>query len=235
VLADAVIVKHSPRSPLCGPMFADAFREAGADPRIVQALDCAHALSERMVGDPRVDHVVYTGSVHGGTRISQAGAGRFLQIGYELGGNDPAYVAEDADVARSAEGLVDGAMYNAGQSCCAVERVYVHARHYAAFLDAALPHARARAGRSARRRDDARADRAAGARRGARGLVADAVRAGAKLLHGGRPTAAAGAAASSSRPCWPTSRSPRARCGSSSSARSSRCSGWTRTRRRSRA
>ena len=96
-----------------------------------------------MVGDPRVDHVVFTGSVHGGTRISQAGAGRFLQIGYELGGNDPAYVAADADVARSVENLVDGAMYNAGQSCCAVERVYVHRRHYAAFVEAALPLARA--------------------------------------------------------------------------------------------
>ncbi|MFI5316565.1 MAG: aldehyde dehydrogenase family protein [Myxococcota bacterium] len=131
---NAVIVKHSPRSPLCGPMFADAFRDAGADPRIVQSLDCTHEQSERMVADPRVDHVVFTGSVYGGTRISQAAAGRFLQIGYELGGNDPAYVAEDADLARSVDGLVDGAMYNAGQSCCAVERAYVHARHFDAFV-----------------------------------------------------------------------------------------------------
>jgi hypothetical protein len=90
-----------------------------------------------MVGDSRIDHVVFTGSVHGGTRISQAAAGRFLQIGYELGGNDPAYVAADADLARSADGLVDGAMYNAGQSCCAVERAYVHASHYDAFVAAA--------------------------------------------------------------------------------------------------
>jgi len=134
---NAVVVKHSPRSPSCGPMFADAFREAGADPRIVQSLDCTHELTERMVGDPRVDHVVFTGSVHGGTRISQAAAGRFLQIGYELGGNDPAYVAADADLARAVDGLVDGAMYNAGQSCCAVERAYVHASHYAAFVEGA--------------------------------------------------------------------------------------------------
>jgi acyl-CoA reductase-like NAD-dependent aldehyde dehydrogenase len=131
---NAVVVKHSPRSPLCGPMFADAFRTAGADPRLVQSLDCTHALSEKMVGDPRVDHVVFTGSVHGGTRISQAAAGRFLQVSYELGGNDPAYVAADADLARSVDGLVDGAMYNAGQSCCAVERAYVHASHYDAFV-----------------------------------------------------------------------------------------------------
>ncbi|HVZ31825.1 MAG TPA: aldehyde dehydrogenase family protein, partial [Polyangiaceae bacterium] len=122
---------------LCGHRFAEAFREAGADPRIVQALDCTHELSERMVADERIDHVVFTGSVLGGRRISQAAAGRFLQIGYELGGNDPAYVAEDADLARSLDGLVDGAMYNAGQSCCAVERVYVHAHHYEAFVEGA--------------------------------------------------------------------------------------------------
>jgi len=190
---NAVIVKHSPRSPLCGPMFADAFREAGADPRLVQPLDCSHALSEKMVGDPRVDHVVYTGSVHGGTRISQAGAGRFLHVGYELGGNDPAYVAEDADVASSVEGLVDGAMYNAGQSCCAVERVYVHTRHYAAFLDAAVPLARAYV-----LGDPLAAETTLGpiAQPGhpaeLEALVDDALRAGAKLLCGGRPTTAGG-------------------------------------------
>jgi acyl-CoA reductase-like NAD-dependent aldehyde dehydrogenase len=134
---NAVIVKHSPRSPLVGKAFADAFRDAGADPRWVQSLDCSHELTEKMVGDERVDHVVFTGSVHGGRRISQAGAGRFLQIGYELGGSDAMYVAPDADLKRSVENLVDGAMYNAGQSCCAVERVYVHARHYTAFMEQA--------------------------------------------------------------------------------------------------
>jgi acyl-CoA reductase-like NAD-dependent aldehyde dehydrogenase len=134
---NAVIVKHSPRSPLVGKAFADAFRDAGADPRWVQSLDCSHELTEKMVGDERVDHVVFTGSVHGGRRISQAAAGRFLQIGYELGGSDAMYVAPDADLKRSVENLVDGAMYNAGQSCCAVERVYVHARHYTAFMEQA--------------------------------------------------------------------------------------------------
>lgn len=134
---NAVIVRHAPRTPLCGKMFADAFREAGADPRLVQALDTSHELTERMVGDPRVDHVVFTGSVHGGQRVSQAAAGRFMHIGYELGGNDPAFVAEDGDVSRSISSLVDGAMYNAGQSCCAVERVYVHTRHYEAFIEGA--------------------------------------------------------------------------------------------------
>jgi acyl-CoA reductase-like NAD-dependent aldehyde dehydrogenase len=135
---NGVIVKHSGRSPLCGAHFAEAFRAAGADPNLVQKLDCSHELTERMLGDARVDHAVFTGSVHGGRRISQAAAGRFMHIGYELGGSDPAYVAEDADLMRSVESLVDGAMYNAGQSCCAVERVYVHKKHYDGFVEEAL-------------------------------------------------------------------------------------------------
>jgi acyl-CoA reductase-like NAD-dependent aldehyde dehydrogenase len=190
---NAVLVKHSPRSPLCGPMFADAFRAAGADPRIVQSLDCTHELTEKMVADSRVDHVVFTGSVHGGTRISQAAAGRFLQIGYELGGNDPAYVAADADLARSVDGLVDGAMYNAGQSCCAVERAYVHASHYDAFVAGAKRLAEAYVlgdplaesttlGPIAQPQHVAELEE----------LVKDAVRRGATLVTGGKRTSAGG-------------------------------------------
>jgi acyl-CoA reductase-like NAD-dependent aldehyde dehydrogenase len=190
---NAVIVKHSPRSPLCGPMFADAFRDAGADPRLVQALDCTHEMSERMVGDGRVDHVVFTGSVYGGRRISQAAAGRFLHVGYELGGNDPAYVAEDADLARSVENLVDGAMYNAGQSCCAIERVYVHERHYDAFVQGSLRLAAAyvlgdpaaEATSMGPIAQPLHADELAE-------LVHDAQRAGARLLCGGHKTTAGG-------------------------------------------
>jgi acyl-CoA reductase-like NAD-dependent aldehyde dehydrogenase len=140
---NAVVVKHSPRSPLCGEHFARAFAEAGALQDVVQALHCDHPTSERTVGDARVDHVLFTGSVHGGHRIQQAGAGRFLHIGLELGGNDPAYVAEDADLEKTVENLVDGACYNAGQSCCAVERVYVHRSHYKRFIELAEPMIRA--------------------------------------------------------------------------------------------
>jgi acyl-CoA reductase-like NAD-dependent aldehyde dehydrogenase len=140
---NAVIVKHSPRSPLCGEHFARAFAEAGAPPGLVQALHCDHPTSEKIVGDARVDHVLFTGSVFGGHRIQQAAAGRFLHVGLELGGNDPAYVAADADLAKAVDGIVDGACYNAGQSCCAVERVYVHRSLYAKFLDAVEPLVRA--------------------------------------------------------------------------------------------
>jgi len=133
---NAVVVKHSPRSPLCGEHFARAFADGGAPPHLVQALHCDHPTSERMVADPRVDHVVFTGSVYGGHRIVQAGAQRFLHIGLELGGNDPAYVAPDCDFDKTVENVVDGAIYNAGQSCCAVERVYVHRSIYKRFVDA---------------------------------------------------------------------------------------------------
>jgi acyl-CoA reductase-like NAD-dependent aldehyde dehydrogenase len=134
---NAVIVKHSPRSPLCGEHFARAFREAGAPPHLVQALHCDHAQSERLVGDERVDQVVFTGSVFGGHRMVEAATRRFLHPCLELGGNDPAYVAQDCDLAKTAENVVDGAIYNAGQSCCAVERVYVHKSVYGRFLELA--------------------------------------------------------------------------------------------------
>jgi acyl-CoA reductase-like NAD-dependent aldehyde dehydrogenase len=133
---NAVIVKHSARSPLCGNHFADAFERAGAPKHLVQALSCDHPTSERIIGDARIDHVVFTGSVPGGHRIVSAAASRFLHVGLELGGNDPAYVAPDCDFEKTVENVVDGALYNAGQSCCAVERVYVHRSLYQRFVDA---------------------------------------------------------------------------------------------------
>lgn len=140
---NAVVVKHSPRSPLCGDHFAKAFADAGAPPHLVQALSCSHARSEKMVGDPRVDHVVFTGSIFGGHRMVEAASKRFMHPCLELGGNDPAYVAPDCNLDKTAENVVDGAMYNAGQSCCAVERVYVHEAVYRAFLERVVPIARA--------------------------------------------------------------------------------------------
>jgi acyl-CoA reductase-like NAD-dependent aldehyde dehydrogenase len=140
---NAVVVKHSPRSPLCGEHFARAFEQAGAPAHLVQSLHCDHPTSERIVGDERVDHVVFTGSIYGGHRIVEAGAKRFLHPCLELGGNDPAYVAPDCDLEKTVESVVDGAIYNAGQSCCAVERVYVHKSIYGRFLEMAEPLVRA--------------------------------------------------------------------------------------------
>jgi acyl-CoA reductase-like NAD-dependent aldehyde dehydrogenase len=134
---NAVLLKHSPRTPLCGQHFARAFADAGGPSHLVEALDCDHPTSERIVGDGRIGHVVFTGSVFGGHRIVEAGERRFLHPCLELGGNDPAYVAPDCDLVRTVESVVDGAIYNAGQSCCAVERIYVHRSLYGRFLEMA--------------------------------------------------------------------------------------------------
>ena len=139
---NAVVVKHSPRTPLCGEHFARAFAGAGA-PDAVQALFVDYETTEKMVADPRIDSVLFTGSVMGGHRIQAAAKDRFIHVGLELGGNDPAYVAEDADLANTVENVVDGAIFNAGQSCCAVERVYVHRSMYEKFIAAAEPLVRA--------------------------------------------------------------------------------------------
>lgn len=140
---NAVVVKHSPRTPLCGEHFARAFADAGAPAGLVSAIFVDYATTERIVGDARVDHVLFTGSVHGGHRIQAAAKDRFLHVGLELGGNDPAYVAADCDLQNTVENVVDGAIYNAGQSCCAVERVYVHRSVYEKFLELAEPLVRA--------------------------------------------------------------------------------------------
>lgn len=136
---NAVLLKHSPRSPLVGEHFEAAFRAAGDDEGIVQALFADHDSLGRVLADRRVDYVAFTGSLAGGRAVYERVArARFIDVGLELGGNDAAYVAEDADLARALDGIVDGACYNAGQSCCAVERVYVHERHYDAFVEGAL-------------------------------------------------------------------------------------------------
>jgi acyl-CoA reductase-like NAD-dependent aldehyde dehydrogenase len=140
---NAVVIKHSPRTPLTAEAFARAFEEAGAPAGTVAAVFVDYERTEKLVGDPRVDHVLFTGSVHGGHRIQAAARDRFLHVGLELGGNDPAYAAADCDLDKTIENVVDGAIYNAGQSCCAVERVYVHRSIYERFLAGAEPLVRA--------------------------------------------------------------------------------------------
>jgi acyl-CoA reductase-like NAD-dependent aldehyde dehydrogenase len=190
---NAVVLKHSPRSPSVGDRFAKAFRDAGAPPELVQSIHCDYATAEAIAGDRRIDHVAFTGSVHGGRRIQEAAAGRFVEVGLELGGNDAAYVAADADIAKAAEGIVDGACYNAGQSCCAVERVYVHRSRYEAFVEAALPLMRAYVLGDPR---DAATSLGPIAQpwhpAELESQVEDAVGRGARLLHGGRRTSVAG-------------------------------------------
>ena len=89
----------------------------------------------RAVLAQRVDGVFFTGSYATGARIAQEVGPRMIKLQLELGGKDPAYVCEDVDVAAAAASLADGAMYNAGQSCCSVERIYVHESLHDAFVE----------------------------------------------------------------------------------------------------
>jgi acyl-CoA reductase-like NAD-dependent aldehyde dehydrogenase len=135
---NTVLLKHSARTPLCGRHFETAFGRLDP-PNLVTDLVLTHEQTLRLLDDPRIHYAAFTGSVPGGAHIYRRAAKRFLDVGLELGGKDPAYVAEDADLDFSVENIVDGACYNAGQSCCAVERVYVHHTLYKAFLSKAKP------------------------------------------------------------------------------------------------
>jgi acyl-CoA reductase-like NAD-dependent aldehyde dehydrogenase len=132
---NVVVLKHSAQTPLCAERFEECLREAGLPEGAFQALHLSHADTERVIRDPRIDFVAFTGSVAGGHAVQRAAADRFIGTGLELGGCDPAYVRHDANLAHAIENLVDGAYFNSGQSCCGIQRVYVHERLYDNFVE----------------------------------------------------------------------------------------------------
>jgi acyl-CoA reductase-like NAD-dependent aldehyde dehydrogenase len=134
---NVVLIKHSSRTPLCGEHFARALGNLGEHRGLVRNLILDHRNTEQLITSGLIDHVSFTGSKNGGHDIYTATARNFIEVGLELGGKDPAYVAPDADLDFSVANLVDGAMYNAGQSCCGIERVYVHAGLYDRFIEKA--------------------------------------------------------------------------------------------------
>jgi acyl-CoA reductase-like NAD-dependent aldehyde dehydrogenase len=135
---NAVILKHSAQTPLCAERMVAAFLAAGLPAGVFQFLHASHADVERMIGDERIQFVVFTGSVEGGRAVQRAAAQRFIGVALELGGKDPAYVRADADLDFTVENLVDGAMFNSGQCCCAIERIYVDRAIYPAFVERAV-------------------------------------------------------------------------------------------------
>jgi acyl-CoA reductase-like NAD-dependent aldehyde dehydrogenase len=135
---NAVVLKHSAQTPLCAERFAECLRAAGLPEGVFQFLHLSHEDTERIVGDARVAFVAFTGSVEGGRAIQRAAVARFVGTGLELGGCDPAYVRQDADLAHAIENLVDGAFFNSGQSCCGIQRIYVHESLYDDFVAGAL-------------------------------------------------------------------------------------------------
>lgn len=132
---NAVVLKHSAQTPLCAERFQEAFDQAGLPKGLFQHLVLTHEDTAKVIGAPEVAYVNFTGSVAGGHAVQQAALGKFMGMGLELGGKDPAYVRADANLAHAVENLVDGAMFNSGQCCCAIERIYVHESLYDKFVD----------------------------------------------------------------------------------------------------
>ena len=133
---NSVILKPSAQVPLCGEHFTQAFEATGIPEGVIQNLFLSHADTEKIIGSREMDFVCFTGSVAAGQRIEQAAAGTFVGVSLELGGKDPAYVREDADFDSSVESLVDGTFFNSGQSCCGIERIYVHETLFDKFVEA---------------------------------------------------------------------------------------------------
>ncbi|KAI8904053.1 Aldehyde/histidinol dehydrogenase [Gorgonomyces haynaldii] len=131
---NTVILKHAPQTFSVADRFKNAFELAGLPPDVFQTLTIDHDVAQAVIQHPFINHVQFTGSVRGGHQVNQLASVGFCSIGLELGGKDPAYVREDADPINAAENLIDGAMYNSGQSCCGIERIYVHEKQYDQFV-----------------------------------------------------------------------------------------------------
>ncbi len=132
---NTVILKHSAQTPLCAERLADAFAEAGLPEGVFQILHATHETVAGMIKNPDINYIAFTGSVAGGEAIEASVSGLFKGVGLELGGKDPAYVRADADIPFSVENLVDGVYFNSGQSCCGIERIYVHKDVFEPFVE----------------------------------------------------------------------------------------------------
>lgn len=135
---NTVILKHSDQTPLCAELMDRAFRDAGVPKGVFQYLHANHDTVQRLIRAPEIGYVSFTGSVRGGRVVEESAAGRFIGVGLELGGNDPAYVRADARLDHAVETLVDGAFFNSGQSCCGIQRIYVARPLYDEFVERAV-------------------------------------------------------------------------------------------------
>lgn len=132
---NSVILKPSPQTPLVADAFQEAFNAAGLPPDVLQVLHSGSLETLKQVARlAEIKQISFTGSTAGGLELRQATADRIVPLNLELGGNDPAYVRADSDLKWTASNIVDAAVFNSGQSCCAVERVYVHADVHDEFV-----------------------------------------------------------------------------------------------------
>lgn len=138
IAGNSVLLKHATQTLLAGERMARAFHSAGVPEAVFQNVFLDHATTSALLAERAFDFVNFTGSVGGGRAMEQAAAGTFTGLGLELGGKDPGYVMEDADLDAAVATLIDGAMFNSGQCCCGIERIYVHGSLYEAFVDKAV-------------------------------------------------------------------------------------------------
>ena len=182
---NAVLYKPSEFATLTGLHIARLLHESGVPLDVFVPLVGGGAVGAALL-EQKIDAVFFTGSHATGQRVAAVVGPRFIKLQLELGGKDPTYVADDADVKAAAESLADGAMYNTGQSCCSVERIYVHERIHDAFVAAFVE-----AVKALRLGDPTSEDTCIGAITRAPQLdvldaqVADALAKGAVLLTGG--------------------------------------------------
>ncbi len=125
IAGNTVILKHAAQTLQVGERLAEAFHQAGVPTDVFQNVVLDHDTTSALLSDRAVDFVNFTGSVGGGQAIERAAAGTFIPVSTELGGKDPGYVRADADLEAAVDTLMDGAMFNAGQCCCGIERIYV--------------------------------------------------------------------------------------------------------------
>ncbi|KAL1628004.1 hypothetical protein SLS56_006147 [Neofusicoccum ribis] len=135
---NSVILKPSPQTPTSAEHLQQVFVDAGLPQNVIQYFHCgSYTQIESLVRNPAIQLVCFTGSVAGGLAVQRAAADRVdVRVGLELGGKDPAYIRPDVDLKWAAEEIVDGAIFNSGQSCCSIERVYVHESVHDEFVTA---------------------------------------------------------------------------------------------------
>ncbi|HEU0223266.1 MAG TPA: aldehyde dehydrogenase family protein [Paracoccaceae bacterium] len=135
---NAVALKSATQTLLAGERLVRAFTEAGLPEGLFVNLLLDHATTEALIAERAFDFISFTGSVEAGRTIERAAAGTFVGLGLELGGKDPGYVMEDADLDAAVDTLMDGAMFNSGQCCCGIERIYVTEALFEPFVEKAV-------------------------------------------------------------------------------------------------
>jgi acyl-CoA reductase-like NAD-dependent aldehyde dehydrogenase len=138
IAGNTVMLKHASQTPLVGERLAKAFHSVGIPRDIFQNVFLDHDTTSALISDRAFDFINFTGSVSSGVAMEKAAAGTFTGIGLELGGKDPGYVMEDANLDAAVETLIDGAMFNSGQCCCGIERIYVIESLFEDFIKKAV-------------------------------------------------------------------------------------------------